>query len=123
MSTSAVASLAAPSLRRPREAPLDHEILVIGTGFAGLGMAINLEKAGFHDFTLIEKDGDVGGTWLVNDYPGCACDVPSHMYSFSFEGNPDWSRDFASQPEILAYLRGCAQKYGLRPRIQFGTQV
>jgi len=86
-------------------------------------MAIELEKAGFHDFTLIEKDDDVGGTWLVNDYPGCACDVPSHMYSFSFEGNPDWSRDFASQPEILAYLRRCADKYRVRPRIQFGTQV
>jgi cyclohexanone monooxygenase len=101
----------------------DHEVLIIGTGFAGLGAAIQLEKAGFSSFTLVEKDDDVGGTWLVNDYPGCACDVPSHMYSFSFEGNPDWSRDFATQPEILAYLRRCASKYGLRPRIQFGTQV
>jgi cyclohexanone monooxygenase len=101
----------------------DHEVLIIGTGFGGLGMAIQLEKAGFKDFVLIEKDGDVGGTWLVNDYPGCACDVPSHMYSFSFEPNPNWSREFATQPEILAYLKGCADKYGLRPRIQFDTQA
>ncbi len=101
----------------------DYEVLIIGTGFAGLGMAIQLEKAGFDGFTVIEKDSDVGGTWRVNDYPGCACDVPSHMYSFSFEGNPDWSREFASQPEILAYLQRCTDKYGLRPRIQFDTQV
>jgi cation diffusion facilitator CzcD-associated flavoprotein CzcO len=101
----------------------EHEVLIVGTGFAGMGMAIQLEKAGFHDFTVIEKGADVGGTWLVNDYPGCACDVPSHMYSFSFEPNPEWSREFASQPEILAYLRRCADKYGLRPHIQFNTQV
>jgi cation diffusion facilitator CzcD-associated flavoprotein CzcO len=101
----------------------DHEVLIIGTGFAGLGMAIQLDKANITDFTVIEKDSDVGGTWRVNDYPGCACDVPSHMYSFSFEGNPDWSREFASQPEILEYLRRCADKYKLRSRIQFDTQV
>jgi cation diffusion facilitator CzcD-associated flavoprotein CzcO len=101
----------------------DYEVLIVGTGFAGMGMAIQLEKAGISDFAVIEKDSDVGGTWLVNDYPGCACDVPSHMYSFSFEPNPDWSREFASQPEILAYLRRCADKYRLRPRIQFRTQV
>jgi cyclohexanone monooxygenase len=101
----------------------DYEVLIVGTGFAGMGMAIQLEKAGISDFTVVEKDGDVGGTWLVNDYPGCACDVPSHMYSFSFEPNPNWSREFASQPEILAYLRRCADKYRLRSRIQFRTQV
>jgi cation diffusion facilitator CzcD-associated flavoprotein CzcO len=101
----------------------DYEVVIIGTGFAGMGMAIQLDKAGITDFTVIEKESDVGGTWRVNDYPGCACDVPSHMYSFSFEGNPDWSREFATQPEILAYLRRCADKYKLRPRIQFDTQV
>ncbi len=101
----------------------DHEVLIIGTGFGGLGAAIQLDKAHLGDFTIIEKDSDVGGTWRVNDYPGCACDVPSHMYSFSFEGNPDWSREFASQPEILAYLRRCADTYDLRSRIQFDTQV
>lgn len=101
----------------------DHEVLIIGTGFAGLGMAIQLKKAGFDSFTLLEKERDVGGTWLVNNYPGCACDVQSHMYSFSFEPNPDWSREFATQPEILAYLRRCADKYALRPRVQFNTQA
>ena len=101
----------------------DYEVIIIGAGFGGMGMAIQLDKAGLSDFTVIEKDGDVGGTWLINDYPGCACDVPSHMYSFSFEPNPDWSREFASQPEILAYLRRCADKYRIRPRIQFHTQV
>ncbi len=130
MSTSRLATSTASSnglpglpLRPLRDTRIDHEVLIIGTGFSGMGMAIQLQKAGLDHFVLVEKDGDVGGTWLVNDYPGCACDIPSHMYSFSFEGNPNWSRDFASQPEILAYLRGCADKYGLRPRIQFGTQV
>jgi cation diffusion facilitator CzcD-associated flavoprotein CzcO len=101
----------------------DHEVVIIGSGFAGMGMAIQLDKAKMTDFTVIEKASDVGGTWRVNDYPGCACDVPSHMYSFSFEGNPDWSREFAGQAEILDYLRRCADKYALRPRIQFDTQV
>jgi cation diffusion facilitator CzcD-associated flavoprotein CzcO len=101
----------------------DHEVLIIGTGFAGLGMAIALHKAGMHDFTLVEKEPDLGGTWLVNNYPGCACDVQSHMYSFSFEPNPRWSREFATQPEILAYLRACAEKHGLRPKIAFSTQA
>ncbi len=101
----------------------DYEVLIVGSGFGGLGMAIQLDKAQLGDFTVIEKDGDIGGTWLVNDYPGCACDVPSHMYSFSFEPNPDWSREFASQPEILAYMRRCVDKYKLRSRIQFHTQV
>ncbi|MFT3924421.1 MAG: NAD(P)/FAD-dependent oxidoreductase [Myxococcales bacterium] len=101
----------------------DHDILIIGTGFAGLGMAIQLKKSGFHDFVLIEKEPDVGGTWLVNRYPGCACDVQSHLYSFSFEPNADWSREFATQPEILAYLRRCTDKHALRSHVQFGTQV
>ncbi len=122
MSTSpSAANLDSPV--RPRTPDLDHEVLIIGTGFAGLGMAIQLDKAGFPDFIVVEKEDEVGGTWRVNDYPGCACDIPSHMYSFSFEGNPDWSRDFATQPEIFAYLRRCADRYGVRSRIQFGTQV
>jgi cyclohexanone monooxygenase len=101
----------------------EHEVLIIGTGFAGLCMAIQLKKAGLESFTLLEKEEDIGGTWYVNTYPGCACDVPSHMYSFSFEPNPGWSREFASQPEILAYIRRCADKYRLRKRVQLKTQV
>ena len=101
----------------------DHEVLIIGTGFAGLCMAIQLKKAGFRSFTMLEKEADIGGTWYVNTYPGCACDVPSHMYSFSFEPNPGWSREFASQPEILAYIRRCADKYKLRSRVQLKTQA
>jgi cyclohexanone monooxygenase len=101
----------------------DYQVLILGTGFAGIGTAIQLTKAGFTDFALIEKEADVGGTWFVNTYPGCACDVQSHMYSFSFEPNPNWSREFSPQPEILAYLKRCADKYQLRPRVQFETQA
>ena len=96
---------------------------IIGAGFAGLGMAIQLKRAGIHDFVVLESGDDVGGTWRVNTYPGCACDVPSHLYSFSFAPNPNWSHIFARQPEILAYLRDCAQRFGILPHIRFGHQV
>jgi cation diffusion facilitator CzcD-associated flavoprotein CzcO len=99
------------------------KLAIIGSGFAGLGMAIQLKKAGYDDFVILEKDEDLGGTWRDNRYPGCACDVPSHMYSFSYELNPDWSRMFAPQEEIWAYLRRCADKYELRPHIRFGSAV
>jgi cation diffusion facilitator CzcD-associated flavoprotein CzcO len=104
-------------------APPDHEIVIIGTGFSGLGMAIQLRRAGIEGFVLFEKEEDVGGTWLVNDYPGCACDVQSHLYSFSFEPNANWSREFSPQPEILAYVQRCTDKYRLRPDIRFNTWV
>ncbi|MGZ3475356.1 MAG: flavin-containing monooxygenase [Polyangiales bacterium] len=100
----------------------DH-IIIVGTGFAGLGMAIRLKQAGIHDFTILEADEGVGGTWRANHYPGAACDVPSHLYSFSFEKNPTWSRSYGLQKEILAYLEHCADKYGLRPHIKFNTEV
>jgi cation diffusion facilitator CzcD-associated flavoprotein CzcO len=99
------------------------EIVIIGSGFAGLGMAIQLKKAGFHDFVVLEKDDDLGGTWRENQYPGCACDVPSHMYSFSFELNPDWSRMFAPRQEIWDYLRRTAGKYGVAGHIRYGSTV
>lgn len=102
-------------------APLS--VLIIGAGFAGLGMAVALRKAGIHDFVLLEKGQDVGGVWRDNAYPGAACDVPSHLYSFSFEPNPRWSRVFAPQAEILAYLQHCARKYGLLPHIRLGCTV
>ena len=98
-------------------------IVIIGSGFAGLGMAIRLKKAGYHDFVILEKDDDLGGTWRDNKYPGCACDVPSHMYSFSFELNPDWSRMFSPQEEIWAYLRRCADKHGVTAHIHYGSAV
>src|ERR1700757_2279347 len=84
------------------------ETLIIGTGFAGLCMAIKLKEAGRHDFVMLERGASVGGTWRDNHYPGAACDVPSHLYSFSFEPYPEWTRMFAPQREILAYVKHCA---------------
>ncbi|HEX3343678.1 MAG TPA: NAD(P)/FAD-dependent oxidoreductase [Polyangiaceae bacterium] len=102
---------------------LDCSVLIVGSGFAGLGMAIRLKEAGIDDFVLLEQADDVGGTWRDNQYPGCACDVPSPLYSFSFEPWPSWTRDFAPQREILEYLRHCADEYRIRPHIRFGTRV
>ncbi|HVB45524.1 MAG TPA: NAD(P)/FAD-dependent oxidoreductase [Streptosporangiaceae bacterium] len=99
------------------------DIAIIGAGFAGLGMAIALDKAGRHDYVLLEKAAGVGGTWRENTYPGCACDIRSLLYSFSFEPKRDWSRQYPGQPEILAYLRHCADEYGLAGRIEFGAEV
>ena len=101
----------------------DHEVLIVGTGFSGLGMAIKLKAAGIDDLAQIEKADSVAGTWRENTYPGCACDVPSHMYSFSFEPNPDWSEMYAPQHEIREYLEGIADKYDLRRHIVFGTRA
>ncbi len=101
----------------------DFPIVIVGTGFAGLGMGIALKKAGIEHFTILERAASVGGTWRDNSYPGCACDVQSHLYSFSFEQNPDWTRMFARQPEIKAYLEGVAAKYALLPHIRFGAEV
>ena len=104
------------------KAAVQHaRIVIVGTGFAGLGMAIQLKSNGVEDFVILEKAGDVGGTWRDNHYPGCACDVQSHLYSFSFEPNPDWTRMFAPQPEIWNYLRKVTDKHGLRPFIRFNS--
>jgi cation diffusion facilitator CzcD-associated flavoprotein CzcO len=98
-------------------------VAIVGSGFGGLGMAIRLKQAGVDDFVVLEKADDVGGTWRENTYPGCACDVPSHLYSYSFAPNPDWSRAFSPQPEIWAYLRRCARRFGVTPHIRFGTEL
>ncbi len=98
-------------------------MLVVGAGFAGLGLAIRLRKAGIDDYLILEKAADVGGCWRENRYPGAACDVPSHLYSFSFEPKADWSRKFAPQAEILDYPRHCADKYRLRESIRFHCEV
>jgi cation diffusion facilitator CzcD-associated flavoprotein CzcO len=100
-----------------------HEVAIIGTGFGGLGSAIRLQRDGVEDVVVLERAGDVGGVWRDNSYPGCACDVQAHLYSFSFAPNPDWGHMFAPQPEIHAYLRDCAERFGVLPRIRFGHTV
>src|SRR6201991_4543810 len=99
------------------------DIAIIGAGFSGLGTAIRLRQQGIEDFVVLERHDDVGGTWWANTYPGCRCDVPSHLYSFSFAPNPGWTRTYSPQSEILAYLRGCAEREGVRERIRFGCDV
>lgn len=103
--------------------PPHTHVLIVGAGFSGLGLAIRLQQAGTTDFVLLERALDVGGTWRDNTYPGCACDVPSHLYSFSFALNPDWTRAYSPQPEIQAYLRGCAERFGVTPHIRWGAEV
>ncbi len=101
----------------------DYQVAVIGAGFGGLGMAIKLKQSGRKNFVILEKASELGGTWRDNVYPGCACDIPSHLYSFSFELNPNWSRQFSPQPEILSYLQSCAEKHGLNEHIRFNAEV
>jgi cation diffusion facilitator CzcD-associated flavoprotein CzcO len=102
---------------------IDVDIAIIGSGFSGLGMAIRLKQDGLEDVTVLERGDDVGGTWHFNTYPGCACDVPSHLYSFSFAPNPGWSETYSRQPEIRDYLRRVADDYGLRPHVRTGCDV
>src|SRR5215204_6387466 len=90
-----------------QKAPVHTRALIIGTGFSGLGMGIALKKQGV-DFLILEKADEVGGTWRDNTYPGAACDVPSHLYSFSFEPKTDWTRKWSGQAEIHQYMEECA---------------
>jgi cation diffusion facilitator CzcD-associated flavoprotein CzcO len=103
--------------------PGHARIAIIGSGFGGLGTAIRLKQQGTEDFVIFERAGDVGGTWRDNSYPGCACDVQSHLYSFSFVPNPNWTRSYSQQPEIWAYLKRCAQDFDLLPHIRFRHDV
>ena len=98
-------------------------VAIIGAGFGGIGLAIRLQQAGIGSFRIFEKGDRVGGVWRDNTYPGATCDVPSQLYSFSFEPNPDWSRRYSPQPEILAYLERCVAKNGIGDRISLGTEV
>jgi cation diffusion facilitator CzcD-associated flavoprotein CzcO len=98
-------------------------VAIIGAGFGGLGAAIALRKAGHNDFVILERATAVGGTWRDNSYPGCACDVPSHLYSFSFAPNPDWTHSFSRQPEIWDYLERVTDRYALRRRLRFEVTV
>src|SRR3954447_19420425 len=101
----------------------DHDIVIVGSGFSGLGMAIRLKQAGIHDFAVLERADEVGGTWQANTYPGCQCDVASHLYSFSFMPNPDWSRGYLHRREIWNYLRRCADRGEVRPHLRLGCEV
>jgi cation diffusion facilitator CzcD-associated flavoprotein CzcO len=101
----------------------EYYALIIGSGFSGLGMAIKLNELGMDDYIIIERHGHLGGTWYANTYPGCTCDVPSNLYSFSFEPNPNWSRFFSPQPEIGQYLEHCSEKYDIPRHIKFNTTV
>ncbi|MEA2438040.1 MAG: hypothetical protein QOF65_2596, partial [Thermoleophilaceae bacterium] len=116
---------APPSTDRATDEPgaRHFRVAIVGTGFSGLGMAIRLKQEGIEDFVLFERADDVGGTWRDNTYPGAACDVPSHLYSFSFAPNPGWSRTFSPQPEIQDYLRRCAGHFDVIPHVKFRHAV
>ncbi|WP_371556350.1 NAD(P)/FAD-dependent oxidoreductase [Streptomyces longwoodensis] len=98
-------------------------VAVIGSGFGGLGAAVRLRREGITDFVVLERASSVGGTWRDNSYPGCACDVPSHLYSFSFAPNPDWPRTFSGQEHIRAYLEHVVDVFHLRPHLRFDSEV
>ena len=103
--------------------PDSTRIAIVGSGFSGLGMAIRLKQEGIHDFVVLERAGEVGGTWRDNTYPGCQCDIPSLLYSYSFAPNPEWTRLYPLQEEIQAYLRRCARQFHVLPHIRFDAEV
>jgi cation diffusion facilitator CzcD-associated flavoprotein CzcO len=100
-----------------------QRIVIIGAGPGGICMGVKLLEAGFDDFLILEKAPGIGGTWWHNRYPGAACDVPSHLYSFSFEVKRDWTCPYAEAPEILDYMRSCADKYGVTEHVRLNTAV
>jgi cation diffusion facilitator CzcD-associated flavoprotein CzcO len=103
--------------------PTEVDVAVVGSGFSGLCMAVKLREAGIEDFAVLERGDAVGGTWWFNTYPGCGCDVPSHLYSFSFAPNPDWTRTYSRQPEIERYLARVAEDFDLGSSVRLGTTV
>ncbi|MBV1919565.1 MAG: NAD(P)/FAD-dependent oxidoreductase [Pseudomonadales bacterium] len=98
-------------------------VVIVGTGFGGLALAVKLKDAGIDDFTLFERAEEVGGTWRDNTYPGCACDVASNLYSLSFAPNPNWTRTHGTQPEIFEYMKNVANDFDLYPYIRFNTEL
>lgn len=100
-----------------------YEVVVIGAGLSGVCAAIKLKEAGIDNFHVFEKASDVGGTWRDNRYPGVACDVPSHLYSYSFAPNPEWSRWYAPGPEIWDYVKKCAADFGVYDQMTFDTTI
>jgi cation diffusion facilitator CzcD-associated flavoprotein CzcO len=103
--------------------PQHVHVAIVGAGFSGMGAAIRLRRAGFTDLVILERAEDVGGVWRDNLYPGCACDVQSHLYSFSFAPNAGWTRAYSPQREILGYLQDCADRFDVRPLVRFGTAL
>jgi cation diffusion facilitator CzcD-associated flavoprotein CzcO len=101
----------------------DFKVAIIGAGFGGLGMAIQLKQAGETSFVVLEKAGRIGGTWRDNTYPGAACDIQSHLYWFSFDAQPDWTRIYPLQPEILASIEAMAERHGLGPHIELNSEL
>ena len=99
------------------------KVAILGAGVSGICMAIKLKKSGIEEFTIFEKSSNLGGTWFDNTYPGCACDVPSHFYSYSFELKTDWTRVYSSSEEIRQYLEFCAEKYQIVSNIKFNTEI
>jgi cation diffusion facilitator CzcD-associated flavoprotein CzcO len=97
------------------------DVVIVGAGASGLGAAIRLLQAGITDFTVLEKSSALGGTWRDNTYPGCACDVPSALYSYSFAPNPSWTRAFAGQAEIRSYLENTARRFGVPEYVRSGS--
>jgi cation diffusion facilitator CzcD-associated flavoprotein CzcO len=104
-------------------APRDLKVVIVGAGFGGLGTAIELLRHGFRDLVILDRATELGGTWHHNDYPGSACDVPSHLYSFSFAQRRDWTRICSPRDEILAYLRNVAREFGVDRLLTAGTEV
>ena len=103
---------------------MEHvKVVIAGAGFSGLAMANRLRESGHRDFVVLERAQEIGGVWQLNTYPGCACDVPSHLYSLSFAPNPEWSHTYSAQPEIREYLQQTADRFGLRPYIRTGIAV
>ena len=102
---------------------LQRRIVIIGAGIGGICAAIRLSGAGYRDIVVLDRADRIGGTWRDNSYPGSGCDVPSHLYSFSFARNPGWSRKFVEQPEILEYLEHCVDRFRIRPMLRLGTPV
>ncbi len=98
------------------------QVIIIGAGMSGICMAIKLKKAKIN-FVILEKSSGLGGTWRDNNYPGCACDIPAHLYCYSFEMKHDWNQVYPSQPEILKYLQHCTRKYNIYPHIRFNQEV
>jgi len=117
------AATSAATAAAPGDAVAEHTVVVLGGGMSGLCMAVQLKQADLHDFVVLEQSPGLGGTWWDNRYPGAQVDVPAPLYSFSFAPNPRWRRRFAAAPEIQAYMRGVARRFGVLPHMRFGTRL
>lgn len=110
-------------VHRAKRSMPDADIAIIGAGLGGLGAAIRLKQDGIEDFVVLERGAQIGGTWFANSYPGCQCDVPSNLYSFSFAPKADWSNSYSEQPQILDYLRDCARRFGIDEHIRLNCEL